>query len=130
MFSESFNKSQKEVFLDLLVRLIKADGVIEDFEAQRLNAVKAVFKGIDAREVKMSELAGIFPDRSSRISLLLELVSLPLSRGSVGKEERALLEEISNALKISSHDLGWMTMWAENMIFLFDQAKKFMTDAK
>ena len=118
MFYDNFTNNQKAVFLDLVGKLINADGVITDFEKDKIENITESFSSISPIHVDNDKLIEIFVSRSERIGLFVELMAISVEDENESKENTKFLKDIAKSLELSEYDLGWIEMWVSHFIDL------------
>jgi hypothetical protein len=131
MFTGHFNDKQKAVFLGLLIKLVEADGKVSDVERDKLREYDETHGSVKPEEAAPEDLIEIFPTRKDRASVMLELLAVGMAKSmdySCCREDDAFLRTLAKNLSISDLDLGWMSMWAPQLLFLLSQTGKVMDD--
>jgi Fe-S-cluster containining protein len=132
MFELNLSDEQKSVFLGLLNGLILADGVISPAETDKWNFFASLFHGITYKSVATENLKAVFVTNKAKSSVLLELMSVALSKENVHSREDAqsddvaFITKIAHALEIGDDSLQDMWLWVEKMISLVNESNTFM----
>jgi len=105
MFLNSLNPTEKDNFMKLALAVIKADGIIEDSEMQILSAyanemqipVCSLEEQGDIDQI-IKEFAMNSAPETKRI-VFVELLALAFADGDYTAEEKAFIQQISNAFE-------------------------------
>lgn len=128
MFTQYLDSEQQRVFLDLLLKIIQADGLISSEEQEKMNLYKSIFPDIIPKELPLEELASVFHTHKAKSSVLLELLAVAMADGTVHKPEQAFLNEITSALCVSEQEMAKMVSWVSRMTKLVHESQTFMKD--
>ncbi len=128
MFFERFNPKQQAVFLDLLKKLIMADGAQSEEEKAKFEEFQRAFPNVQPEEVSADILKTIFTTRKERVGVMLELFSVASQEGSINPYDKKFLESTCKEFELSQEDMRWMLMWSESMLFMITTLNNFMED--
>ena len=126
MFEMNLTEQQQGAFLGLFNQLIMADGNISVVEREKWNTFASEFPGIKLKIYPSEQLETVFPDKCSRASAMLELISVGLAKENIEDEDKAFLEETAASLKISKETFAQMWSWVKKMTELAIESQKFM----
>jgi hypothetical protein len=126
MFEINLSDEQKSVFLGLLNGLILADGVISPKETEKWNFFASLFQGITYKTVAIENLKAVFITKQAKASVLLELMSVGISKENLEPEDKLYIEKIAAALDIDKDLQTKMWTWVEKMIALVQESNQFM----
>ena len=130
MFISKLNLEQQSVLLALAERIAAVDGVSHEKEALLMAVLKAQSQdGVAPATVELSELAGVFDSQSAKSALMLELLGIAFADSDYQKSEKALVNEVANALSIDSGLLSDMESWVSRQLLLTQEANRFMEEA-
>lgn len=112
MFLNALKPKEKELFLNLAMAVIKADGIIEDSEQEMLTAY-AEEMHVSVNDVNFTpdintsikEAATIESEQTKRI-FLVELLALSLVDGKFAEEEQNIITKVANAFGISKENVS------------------------
>lgn len=126
MFTNNLNNNQQGKLRTLTQMLIHANNTTEHPPTRRLKSIKkSSVSHITSTETAILELEDTFITQSSKVSLMLELMSAAYSHQSHG-DERGLIQAIAWKLNIPPQLLKDMECWAELQSILTKEAKIFM----
>ncbi len=129
MFLSSLNKTQKEAFLRLAYNVVVSDGDLTVGEEIMMEDMRLEM-GIDSSFIpEYLELDGIddtFPDRKSRVVVLIGLIQLGYADGAFEIEEQSFLRVLCEAFELTSEDFAFIDNWVKRLISLQKEAKDFM----
>jgi hypothetical protein len=131
MFTNHFTDKQKSVFLDLLNKLVEADGNISPVERAKIDEYESLFAPIKPESVPNDALPDLFHAKRDKSSLMLELLGVGMIKNpdfSSNEHDDKFLRDLAKKLKISDYDLGWMTNWVAQLLFHLRHVEKVMTE--
>jgi hypothetical protein len=129
VFTTHFSAKQKAVFLDLLDKLVAADGQVTSVEQAKLDEYHNLYSPIRPEAVSPETLIEVFANKKDRSAVLLELLAVGMMKSPVhvcNEADDKHLKELSKCLSISDYDLGWMTMWVSQLLLLLKEVNKVM----
>jgi hypothetical protein len=126
MFEVNLTNDQKSVFLGLLNGLILADGVISPKETEKWNFFASLFQGITYKSVPLDELNDVFPTKKSKSSVLLELISVALSKENLDPKDKEFIGKVGFAMNVDKDVQDQMWLWVEKILELTKESEKFM----
>lgn len=128
MFVDKLDTEQKGVFLDLAEQLIRADNVVSESEAGKMEELHALFPGVGRRHVADDELKKVFPGKAERVAILLELASIACLSQKAVRQDMAFIDETARILSVSERDMGKIVMLVRQMLTLVGMAQELMLD--
>lgn len=124
MFLENLEAGEKRAFLALAHKVVHADGVLAEREAEILATLSSAI-GEPALEGTLEELAAAFQSRRSKVFALLELMGIGYVDGEYQVAEIESVTEIARALGFSSDELVGMENWVVRQVALIEEATGF-----
>lgn len=128
MFVDKLDTEQKGVFLDLAEQLIRADNVVSEAEAGKMEELHALFPGVGHRHVTDDELKKVFPGKAERVAILLELTSIACLSKKAVRQDMAFIDRTARILAVSERDMGKIVMLVRQMLTLVGMAQELMLD--
>lgn len=126
MFLKDLNPIQQKLFLGLARELIEADAQISAQEKQLIAALSAEMGQPELiRNPSDEVLQQFFPDKNSRVAVMLELISLASCDGSFSAEEKAIIDRIKALFAMSDEDLKGYTEWVARLFKTYAESAKF-----
>lgn len=126
MFLKDLNPIQQKLFLGLARELIEADAQISAQEKQLIAALSAEMGQPELiRNPSDEVLQQFFPDKNSRVAVMLELISLASCDGSFSAEEKAIIDRIKALFAMSDDDLKAYTEWVARLFKTYAESAKF-----
>lgn len=126
MFLENLEPREKRAFLGLAHKVVHADGVLEEREAQILATLSETIEE-PALEGTVEELATEFQSRRSKVFALLELMGIGYVDGDYHVAEVESVAEIARALGFSDDELPGLESWVVRQLALLEEATGFWT---
>jgi uncharacterized tellurite resistance protein B-like protein len=127
MFISKLNLEQQSVLLALAERIAAADGVSHEEEALLMAALKAQSQeGVAPATVELSELTRIFESQSAKSALMLELLGIAFADSDYHESEKALLNEVADALGVDHDLLSDMESWVSRQVLLMKEVDGLM----
>lgn len=126
MFLENLEAREKRAFLALAHKVVHADGVLAEREAEILATLSSAIRE-PALEGTVEELAAAFQSRRSKVFALLELMGIGYVDGEYHVAEIESVAEIATALGFSGDELVGMENWVVRQIALIEEAADFWT---
>jgi len=130
MFIGSLNHDQQAYFLAVAKKLIAADGIIDEREAQAFDVLVAqCAPGVEpAEDVTAVSVEALFDDRASRVACLLELVGIALADDAYDASERAIIQELAGTFDLSHALIEDMENWVSRQMTLVHEAQQMMLE--
>lgn len=128
MFVQYLNERQQGALLHYAHEVMRSDNVVEAEELLQLKELRAqTHSGVEAEDVPLDELPGVFEDRLSQVVLLLELVGVAYSDSDFSVQESHLVARIADVLNIDKEDvLGHIESWVRRQYLMMDEARRLM----
>lgn len=128
MFVQNLNDRQQGVLLHYADEVMRVDGRIDADELVAMDILRNQTEpGVNAEDVPIEQLPGLFEDRLSRVSFLLELVGMGYANEDFDPKESALVVRVAEVF--SFHDDGTMAAveaWVRDQLALTKKANKLM----
>ena len=130
MFVQYLNERQQGALLHYAHEMMRVDGAIGGDELALLDLLRDQAEpGVEAEDVPMDELAGLFDDRLTRVAFLLEVVGMGYAHECLGPTETRLARDLANALELGNDDtLEDVKSWVKRQLLLVREAKQLMED--
>ena len=129
MFLSSLSRTQKEAFLCLAYNVVVSDGDLTVGEEVMMEEMRREMNIEPAFTPEYLELDGVettFPDRKSRVSVLIALIQLGYADGAFEIEEQSFIRVLCDAFELSGEDFAFIDNWVKRLIGLQKEAKDFM----
>ena len=127
MFVQYLNESQQGALLHYASAVMRVDGSVDAGEENRLDVLRAqVQPGVDATEVAIADLPGLFDDRMSRLVLLFEVIGMGYADERFDPRESEFINTIAKALAIEEDELLEVTSWVKRQLLLVKEAHQLM----
>lgn len=129
MFLSSLTEAQQKAFLCLAYNVVVSDGdltVGEEImmeEMRREMNVDATFK---PEYIELEGVEKTFPDRKSRVTVLISLIQLGYADGAFEVEEQSFLRVLCEYFEITDADFALIDNWVKRLVGLQKEAKDFM----
>ncbi|MFZ5951678.1 MAG: hypothetical protein ACOYXC_13290 [Candidatus Rifleibacteriota bacterium] len=126
MFLKDFNEYQQKLFLGVAREMIDADMKVTDEEKRMIAALSAEMGQPEMiRNPGDDVLKMYFPDKNSRVAMMLELIALSGCDGKFAEEEGAIINRLKKLFELSDEDLqGYMT-WVKKLFATYGEAADF-----
>jgi hypothetical protein len=131
MYTNHFSDKQKSVFLDLLNKLVEADGNISPVERAKIEEFEGQFSPLKPESVPDDALPSLFATKRDKASLMLELLGVGMIKNpdfSCNEHDDKFLKDLAKKLIVSDYDLGFMTSWVAQLLFLLRHVEKVMRE--
>jgi len=130
MFLNMLTVEEKGAFAELAEKMIQADGIEIGRETAALAALKAEMgiSGSVGNDHSISELAGVFASKRSKIAALLELMGLGYSDTSFSVDEESLVTGVASEMGVSPEELAEVEAWVKDHVALIRRALVLMRD--
>jgi hypothetical protein len=131
MFTSHFSDKQKSVFLDLLNKLVEADGNVSPVEKAKIDEYEGLYAPIKPESVPDDNLPSLYSTKKDKASLMLELLGVGMIKNPdfvCNEPDDKYLKSLAKKLNVSDYDMGWMTDWVAHLLFLLQQTHKVMDE--
>lgn len=131
MFLAALTAPQKEAFLALADRLIRADGILTPQEEAALAAMRGEMglpADAAAPALDVAEAAATFPDHRARMIVLLELAVLAAADHDVADAEEDLLHQVAAAFGLDEAAVMQARDWAIRQVAMVAEAAALMAE--
>ncbi|MCK0538657.1 hypothetical protein [Alcanivorax quisquiliarum] len=125
MFLQNLDPQQQNALLYLAKKVMLANGEVSLKE-------KALYDRLESQCIegaKPSEppsLAQVFPDRRSKVSLIIELMGMALADETYHEEESHIIENVADDLLLEDQLLDDIETWVRKQFILIEEATTFM----
>ena len=107
--------------------IMRADGAIQDDEQSHMDALMLqTTPGVEAEEIPLNDITGLFSDRRSGVALMLELIGMGCADESLATEEAVIVEQLASALGFSDEDVLDFKSWVRRQMMLVAEAERLM----
>ena len=128
MFVQNLNERQQGVLLHYADEVMRTDRSIKAEELMAMDLLRGQTEpGVKAEDVPIEQLPGVFEDRLSRVSFLLELVGMGYADEDFDPEESELVGRIAEVFSL--HEDGTIRAiesWVRDELDLMNEAQKLM----
>ena len=130
MFINNLTSVQQGRFLELAEKLIAVDGFVDEREANMLKTLSAMCNmHADYGDVgRGKDLAAVFEDRKSQVSLLLELIGIAYADESYDEKEKNMIDDVALALDVPDVLMEDLESWVYRQMILTKEAQIFMEE--
>lgn len=129
MFVQYLNERQQGALLHYAHEMMRADGSVAGEELALLDLLRDQAQpGVEAEDVPLSELSGLFDDRLTRVAFLLEVVGMGYANQDFDPAESQLARDLVNALQLGDDTLENVKSWVTRQLLLVREAKELMED--
>jgi tellurite resistance protein len=121
MWLSTLKRDQQEAMLRLAHNVIVSDGLLDPNEEGMLEAFRremGVAKDFQVEYLELEGIEKVFPDRQSRLIVLVNLCKLSYADGAFEIEEECLINEIRKAFDISEGHFALLENWSKRMSLL------------
>lgn len=121
MWLSTLKRDQQEAMLRLAHNVIVSDGLLDPNEEGMLEAFRremGVAKDFQVEYLELDGIETIFPDRQSRLIVLVNLCKLSYADGAFEIEEECLINEIRKAFDVSEGHFALLENWCKRMSLL------------
>lgn len=129
MFIGNLNKDQQGVLLAIAQKLINVDGQVSVEEVAILEQIKLQCDN-DVEAISYTEelMITLFPDRRSKVSLLLEILGVAYSDTEYCNKEQNFLTSLASNLSINDEELQKLTNWVTRQLNLVQEVAVLMEE--
>ena len=128
MFVQNLNERQQGVLLHYADEVMRVDRSIDASELMAMDMLRDQAEpGVKAEDVPIEQLSGLFEDRLSRVSFVLELVGMGYVNENFDPRQSALIARIAKAF--SFHEDGTIEAvegWVTDQLALTKSARQLM----
>lgn len=129
MFLHHLNDRQASVFLFLAERVVAADGKIKYQELAKVSSfLRQLNPDIMPTECPLEEAGAVFDSKLSKISALLELISLAFSDDDYAPSEDNLIDRLGCSFDISPEAMAKMKDWCARQMVLTREAEALLKE--
>ena len=130
MFVQNLNERQQGVLLHYANEVMRVDSRIDAAELVAMDMLRnQAGPGVKAEDVPIEALAGLFKDRLSRLSFLLELVGMGYANEDFDPTQSELVNEIAKVFGFHENGtIETIEQWVKDQLALMKQAQQLMGD--
>jgi tellurite resistance protein len=121
MWLSTFSQQQREAMLRLAHNVIVSDGLLDPNEEGMLESFRremGVAADFEVEYLDLPGVEGVFPDRRSRMIVLVNLCKLSYADGAFEIEEECLINEIRKAFAVSEGHFSMLENWTKRLMAL------------
>ena len=128
MFVQYLNERQQGALLHYAHEMMRVDGEVAGEELALLDVLRDQAQpGVEAEDVPLKDLAGLFDDRLTRVAFLLEVVGMGFANQDFDPAEDKLARDLTDALALDDGDiLADVKSWVKRQLLLVREAKDLM----
>lgn len=128
MFVQNLNERQQGVLLHYADEVMRADRRIDASELMAMDMLRNQAEpSVKAEDVPIEELAGLFEDRLSRVSFLLELVGMGYVNEDFDPRQSDLITQIAGAFSFHADGtIEAIEAWIRDQLALMKNAQRLM----
>lgn len=128
MFVQYLNERQQGALLHYAHEMMRVDGAVAGEESALLDVLRHQARpGVEAEDVPLEDLSGLFDDRSTRVAFLLEVVGMGYANEDFDPNESRLARDLAHALALSDEGiLEEVKSWVKRQLVLVREAKQLM----
>ena len=128
MFVQNLNERQQGVLLHYADEVMRTDRSIKAEELMAKDLLRnQIEPGVKAEDVPIEQLPGVFEDRLSRVSFLLELVGMGYADEDFDPAESELVGRIAEVFSLyEDGTIRAIEGWVRNELDLMKKAQKLM----
>lgn len=128
MFVQNLNERQQGVLLHYADEVMRADRKIDSAELMAMDILRNQTEpGVKAEDVPVEALPGLFEDRLSRVSFLLELVGMGYANQDFDPTQSELVNDIAKVFSLHENGtLEAVEKWVRDELALMKQAQQLM----
>ncbi len=123
MFLKDLNENQQKLFLGLAKDLIEADNRITDHEIAMIASLSGEM-GQPEMICNASDevLTSFFPDKISRVAVMLELIGLSACDGDFSVEEDRVINRLKNIFELTDENVTTYRNWVQKLYQTYGEA--------
>lgn len=128
MFVQNLNERQQGVLLHYADEVMRADRRIDAAELMAMDMLRNQTEpGVKAEDVPVEALPGLFEDRLSRVSFLLELVGMGYANEDFDPTQSELVNDIARVFSLHENGvIEAIEKWVQDELALMKQAQQLM----
>lgn len=128
MFVQNLNERQQGVLLHYADEVMRADRRIDAAELMAMDMLRNQTEpGVKAEDVPVEALPGLFEDRLSRVSFLLELVGMGYANEDFDPTQSELVNDIARVFSLHENGvIEAIEKWVQDELALTKQAQQLM----
>lgn len=128
MFVQNLNERQQGVLLHYADEVMRADRKIDAAELMAMDMLRNQTEpGVKAEDVPIEALPGLFEDRLSRVSFLLELVGMGYANEDFDPTQSELVNDIARVFSLHENGaIEAIEKWVQDELALMKQAQRLM----
>ena len=126
MWLSNLSKDQHQALIRLAHNVIVSDGLLDPNEEGMFDLMKKQMGIENSEEVEYLSLDGIettFPDRKTRIIVLINLIRIGYVDGAFEIEEECLLRDLANSFDIGLDEFELLDNWVKRLVGLEKEAQ-------
>ena len=126
MWLSNLSKDQHQALIRLAHNVIVSDGLLDPNEEGMFDLMKKEMGIENSEEVEYLSLDGIettFPDRKTRIIVLINLIRIGYVDGAFEIEEECLLRDLANSFDIDLDEFELLDNWVKRLVGLEKEAQ-------
>ena len=126
MWLSNLSKDQHQALIRLAHNVIVSDGLLDPNEEGMFDLMKKEMGIENSEEVEYLSLDGIektFPDRKTRIIVLINLIRVGYVDGAFEIEEECLLRDLANSFDIELDEFELLDNWVKRLVGLEKEAQ-------
>ena len=126
MWLSNLSKDQHQALIRLAHNVIVSDGLLDPNEEGMFDLMKKEMGIENSEEVEYLSLDGIettFPDRKTRIIVLINLIRIGYVDGAFEIEEECLLRDLANSFDIELDEFELLDNWVKRLVALEKEAQ-------
>lgn len=126
MFLKDLNENQQKLFLGIARDLIEADNNISSQEKAMIASLSAEMGQNELIRNPADEVVrDFFPDKISRVAVMLELIGLSACDGNFSVEEDKIIQRIQKIFAMSDDDIKAYRDWVRKLYATYGEAARF-----
>lgn len=129
MFLSSLSKTQREAFLRLAYNVVVSDGELtvgEEIMMEEMRVEMSIDPSFTPEYLELDGIEQMFPDRRSRVTVLIALIQLGYADGAFEIEEQSFLRVLCQSFELSEEEFAFIDNWVKRLISLQKEARDFM----
>ena len=126
MWLSNLSKDQHQALIRLAHNVIVSDGLLDPNEEGMFDLMKKEMGIENSEEVEYLSLDGLektFPDRKTRIIVLINLLRIGYVDGAFEIEEECLLRDLANSFDIELDEFELLDNWVKRLVGLEKEAQ-------
>ncbi len=128
MFLRDFNENQQKLFLGIARELIEADGAINDQEKALIASLSQEMGQQELiRNPSDDVICDFFPDKFSRVAMMLELVGLSACDGNFSVEEDVIIQRLQKLFNMGDDQIDSYRNWVKKLHATYGEAATFFS---